>query len=88
MPEIFAKLHISSPYTAGVSYTKAACGPRGRTVLPAVLFVFFRTLTFVLFSLFTGVEKCSSSETTSDFQTNTETARNDLTTTHDIFCKK
>jgi len=48
----------------------------------------FQILTFVLFSLFTDLEKCSSSETPSAFQTNVETAKNDLPITHDIFRRK
>jgi len=41
----------------------AACGPRRCFVQPTMFFwEFFDNLTFRSFSLFTGVEKCSTSE--------------------------
>ena len=55
MAAMVAKLHISSPYTVGVSNMQAACGPQEHFVLPAMLSGNFKILTFVLFSLFTSV---------------------------------
>ena len=66
----------------------AACGPRERFVRLAMVFGNFQIINIYVISLFTGVWKCSASEWTSSFQTNKETARNDLPITGDTFRRK
>jgi len=60
---------------------RAICAARG------ALWEFSNNQHVRLFRLFAGVYKCLASERTSSFETNVETATNDLPITHDTFRK-